>query len=555
MSVSYFKYPDRNGMRSVTGESFFGTLEYRKDNSILLNVPYGTGFSCPPNAEDSSGTPTDIILMELSNGIQIILDYVCWVTQYTAGETYHISAFIRADDLDGNNVYPRTSIIGGATNKTITSLGTPYEDCYFVPGKVVYSANNPTIVGEEATQVSFGVIYVKNVNQLLPTDLFGEHTKYDITNTWSEQLWLPCDNDTLYDNRKNTFTTHGDGSDPTEHGQPGGDTPDPSRPGGGDKPTYGPEDGDAIDFPTLPTTSVLHTGFVNAYAPTSTELIDIANELWANDFINSIQKIMNDPFDAIIGLSLLPFAIPKAGSATKVKIGNFECDSASAKQVTAQWVTISGGSFTLPQNWYNFLDFVATDVCLYLPFVGVIHVDTDDVMGKTIAVQYNIDVLSGSGICCVKCGQSVLYAYPINCSYEIPLTGSNKAALYTGLIQTGISAVTAGIATGPAGAIGAGVSGAAATVASKHSSIQRSGGLSSNSALLGEFNVYLILHRPVQSIPQNMKDFKGYMSNISSKLQQCKGYTEVEYINLAIDGATDKELMEIKQRLSEGVII
>lgn len=553
MSISAFKYPDRFGLKSVTEETFWSALQYRKDNDTYMSVPAGVALSFPPNGTEAEHPYQDLIIYELSNGLKYVLEYSCYVTQYTLGETYHLSAWIRVDDEDGNTVVAKMSVIAGTMNKTVTSLGTPYQDVYFVPGKVRYSTNNPTIVGEEATQVCFGAFYTKNVNQLTPLPLTEENRYALFVNTWYENLWWPCDNDNQYNQRANALVNGGDGSDPTSKGQPK-QKPTPSGPGGGDRPGYGPQDGDPIDFPDLPTTSVLSTGFVSAYTPSASELAGLAGELWGNDFFNSISKILNDPFDAIIGFSLLPFAVPAASSATAIKIGNYTADQ-TAKRVNAQYVAIDGGSFTVPLAWGNFLDFTATKCSIFLPFVGIVSVNIDDVMGQTIAVQYNIDVLTGAGVACVKCGQSVMYTYPVNVAYDVPLTGSNKAAFYTGLIQTGMSALTGAVVGGGAGAAMGAVSGAINTATSKQTDVQRSGGLTSCSGIMGEFNCYLILHRPVQSMPDNFNNYKGYTSNITSLLSAVSGYTEVEYINLAIPGATDTELEEIKRLLKEGVLI
>ena len=168
MGVSAFKYPDRFSLKNVTEEDFFSGLVYRKDNKVLISNPGGVGFSMPPNATSQSDEGTDIVLFEMSNGLAYILNYKCWVTHYTGGEQYHISAFIRVEDEDGTVVVQPVSVMGGSQNYDLTATAVPYEDCYFVPGRVTYSTNNPTIVGEEAVEVCFGYFYVLNVHQLLP---------------------------------------------------------------------------------------------------------------------------------------------------------------------------------------------------------------------------------------------------------------------------------------------------------------------------------------------------------------------------------------------------
>ena len=85
--------------------------------------------------------------------------------------------------------------------------------------------------------------------------------------------------------------------------------------------------------------------------------------------------------------------------------------------------------------------------------------------------------------------------------------------------------------------------------------ISRSGDLSGAVGLLDDFLPYLIIHRPIQSLAENFKSFKGYPSNITATLSSLKGYTEVEYIHLKNIKATDAEIEEIEALLKEGVII
>ena len=109
---------------------------------------------------------------------------------------------------------------------------------------------------------------------------------------------------------------------------------------------------------------------------------------------------------------------------------------------------------------------------------------------------------------------------------------------------------------GALGAVGGAATSAISTATSKQSDIERSGAITSNTGELGEFTPYIVIHRPVQSMPADFKTIKGYQSNITATLSQLTGYTEVDYIHLdGISGATDSELNEIERLLKDGVII
>lgn len=554
MSISALKFRDRLWWYDEYRMKVYSGIRYRRDNEYYISNPYGISFSLEPNATGPSDPTSEILIFKYGNGCKLRLEYRLYVTPYTGGETYNLQyCTAQLYDKDDNKITQATSSFGGSKNYIPTNPIRPYSECMFVPGLVFYGTNNPTIIGEEAESVYFGTFYIKNHAQLLPVPFTGEERYLLYRNTWVEYPFLIADDDAEYAFRLSAWTNNGDGSDPHGEGEGGGeDDPTPSEPGGGDKPTYGPGDGDPVDFPGLPTVSAFTTGLISAYKMSVVQLNSLASELWSNNFFDSISKILNDPFDALIGLSLIPVVI--SGTDSVIKIGNYTSETRGQK-LTAQFMTVQAGSFTVPLAWSNFLDFTQTQISIYLPFVGIKKMDPDDVMGKLVTVQYNIDILTGAAVCFVKCANSVLYSYPCNIGYDIPLTGSNKAALYTGLINIATTSVSGAVVGGAGGAVMGAATGAVSTATSKQSEVDRSGGLSANTGLLAEFNCYVIIHRPTQSLPAQFKDIKGYKSNITKALNLCRGFTKVDTIHLSVPGANAAELTEIESLLKQGVLI
>ena len=553
MSVSAYKFRERMYWLDEYRFKVYGGIQYRESGKTWIENMPGYGFSLTPNASGPDDPITEELLFTYANGVTLRYKYRLYVTQDSVGETWHLNYFYLCLYDKDFNLITEASAGGGNRRYLPTYPIAPWSDCIFSPGHVIYSTNNPTILGEEASSVWFGAIWVRNHTQLLPVP-FAKKENLDLYNaTWESIPFMSTDNDTLYNQRLNLWIQGGDGSDPHGTGEGGdADDPTPSEPGGGDKPTYGPGDGDPVDFPGLPTVSAFTTGLISAYKMSVVQLNSLASELWSNNFFDSISKILNDPFDALIGLSLIPVAI--SGTDSVIKIGNYTSETHGQK-LTAQFMTVQAGSFTVPLAWQNFLDFTQTQISIYLPFVGIKKMDPDDVMGKLVTVQYNIDVLTGAAVCFVKCKDSVLYSYPCNIGYDIPLTGSNKAALYTGLINIATTAVSGAVVGGAGGAVMGAATGAVSTATSKQSEVDRSGGLSANTGLLGEFNCYVIIHRPTQSLPAQFKDIKGYKSNITKALNLCRGFTKVDTIHLSVPGANAAELTEIESLLKQGVLI
>ena len=118
-----------------------------------------------------------------------------------------------------------------------------------------------------------------------------------------------------------------------------------------------------------------------------------------------------------------------------------------------------------------------------------------------------------------------------------------------------MSAIKGASMGGAMGAVGGAATSAIQTATSKQSNIDRSGSITSNTGCLGDFVPYIVIHRPVQSMPAQFKQIKGYQSNITAVLSDCSGYTEVDFIHLENINATDAELNEIVSMLKSGVII
>lgn len=559
MPLSDIKFPNRPAFKSVNEDfSAYAGIRYYK---AQLGLTYNFSNPIPVTLEVNCNSESDPAsewrdVFEYSNGVKLIYAYKLWITQDSmTQETYHLKVFVRYIRVDNTQV-DLTEFTKTITITNGVAYRTPFLNSYFVLGGLIFfTTNNPTVIDESPTggAGTWFLLLTENPVTLNMPSLSGGDLTQAQYGAFIECGMYTGYSDTSYDNSRNTLIAAGDGTDPTVPNTP---TPeyDPTNPGGGDSPIYGPEVSDPIDFPGLPTVGVLSTNLVSAYNPTLQQLQALSSELWNTSFEQSISKILNDPFDGIIGLSMLPFNI-SAGAASNIKIGNYQT-SVSAAKVTGQYAKVSGGSLTIPRAWNNFLDYTQTKVEVFIPFVGIVPVQIDDCMGKPLEIEYNIDLLSGSGVAFLKCGNSVLYALPVNVGYQVPLTGSNRAQLYTGIINIGMSAIVGGMHAGAAGAaIGASAS-AISTATTKQSDVQRSGALSANSGQLGDFTAYAIIHRPVQALPKDFKAFKGYTSNITGNLNTLSGYTEVEYIHLTgIDGATDTELQEIEALLKEGVII
>lgn len=308
-----------------------------------------------------------------------------------------------------------------------------------------------------------------------------------------------------------------------------------------------------IEIPNLPSISAASTGFISLYNPTLNQLNELASYMWSDLFqVDGWKKLFADPMDAILGLSIVPVAVPSGGT-REVKVGNI----GTGKELTiaaSQFVEVDCGSINVNEYWGAYLDYEPyTQAQIFLPYIGTRPISVDEIMGKTVRVVYHVDILTGACCCFVKCGDSVLYTYNGQCSIPIPITGANYASVVNGVISVAAS-VGSLVATGGSSAPTAIPAIASSAVNQMKPQVEKSGSISGSAGVLNMQTPYLILIRPRQALPSKQNEFIGYPSLITAQLTELKGYTEVQSIHLENIPATQEELAEIESILEGGVI-
>lgn len=357
------------------------------------------------------------------------------------------------------------------------------------------------------------------------------------------------------------------------------DPDDPNSNGGHSTPNGGggPSDigGDTNSDDGLPTISALDSGLLTAYNPTVGELQSLGKFLWSDSFdVNSFKKLFNDPFDTLLGLSIVPIK-PTTIASRNIMFGNLD-SGVSAPVVSDQWVSKDMGSVVLNEVWKGALDYSpSTSASIYLPYIGMRQLNINDVMGSTIHLIYKFDVLTGTCIAQLYVNhdhmgnkddgfdwnpdQGLLYEFMGQCSVNIPLASQD----FTNTIRSAISAV--GMVAGASASIATGnpvLGVATATVASANlgmqantPTVERSGHLSSAGSLLGYYRPFLVVTRPHQCKPKRYYSLRGVPSQVyADKLSNCTGFTQITANNnIHVSGAEDSELAEIQNLLVSGV--
>lgn len=291
------------------------------------------------------------------------------------------------------------------------------------------------------------------------------------------------------------------------------------------------------------------------YHPTQAQVDSFGAWLWSSDFIDQILKIFNNPMESVIGLHKV-YATPKDAGTRNIKVGYLDSGVSSA-YISDQYVTVDCGSVRLGEHFGNVFDYDPyTRVMLYLPFIGIVQLNTGDVMRSTIGVKYGVDVLTGACLAMVEVnrdgGGGVMYQYAGNCAVQYPISSGS----YMGIV-TGIASVATGIAGAVAsgGAIAPALMGGAGALMNSHTTVQHSGGFSGNAGAMGGKKPYLIIIRPQTKVAQEYPYLQGYPTNTTVKIGDCSGYVRVRSLHLDTVAATDAEKVEIETILKSGFTI
>lgn len=292
------------------------------------------------------------------------------------------------------------------------------------------------------------------------------------------------------------------------------------------------------------------------YNPTQGELNSFGSWLWSSNFVEQIKKLFADPMQAILGVHKV-FATPHTGGSQSIKCGYLD-SGVSASVVTNQYTEIDCGSASLNEYFGNVFDYDPfTKVSIFLPFIGIVPLNTAEVMRSNISVKYTVDVITGACLAEVKISRdgenAVLYTYAGSAIVSYPVSSGSYVGVIGAAVSTALG-IGSAIATGGASALasaGMVVNG----ISHAKTQVQHSGQFTGASGAMGGKSPYLIVIRPQTRTPSQINFFEGIPSNEYSLVGNCSGFIRVKDVHLSIPRAMNSELQEIENLLKTGVII
>ena len=325
--------------------------------------------------------------------------------------------------------------------------------------------------------------------------------------------------------------------------------------------------------PIIPLPFSSTTGLISVYHPTQSELLSFAQWLWVTWQDATIEKIWNNPFDGVITLFEL-YCTPTDVGRKNIRSGFL--DSGVSSETISRYTSIDCGSIAVPEYYGNYFDYAPYSKChIYLPFIGIVELNVDDIVGHGVNVTYRIDEYNGSCIAMITCAKStmvngvevvynsVIYQFSGNCAVELPLAGGSQASIKAGMLEAaawGLGSVVSGVLTGGSlGSIGAdlaqGAASAVHSVVSAKSSVQHSGSFGSSYGAMGAKIPYLIVTRPKQIQVPDYNSLYGYQAHKMVRVGDCEGYIRCREVHVISPTASDDEKAQIEQLLKMGVYV
>lgn len=354
---------------------------------------------------------------------------------------------------------------------------------------------------------------------------------------------------------------------------------EPDEPGGGES-GEGGGDGehegtyDPIPIPPLPSIAPNSAGFVYMLRMGAATMQIFAQELLNPSWWAAIKAFFADPMDFLCGVMIVPFTPDSAWDVTP-KFGD-NMMSHAFPEVTHQYKIVDCGDLYISKYYDSCFDNNPyTSIKIWLPYIGYRDLDVDEVMGKTVHIEYHCDCMTGDCICFIQSKgegngryvERVIAQFSGNCGVRVPFGSQSFDAAVAASIQllggavgmaAGGVAAPAGLAAGAIGEsqIASSVAGCTmAAVASNKVSTERSGTAGASAGYLSIQYPYILKEVPRQSRPGNYRELEGYPSNIKGPLSNYSGFVAIETINLNGIQATREELNEIDSLLRQGVFI
>ena len=297
------------------------------------------------------------------------------------------------------------------------------------------------------------------------------------------------------------------------------------------------------------------------YRLSKEDLKSFFTDLWSLDFsdiiFNQVTGVYSNLVENVISLRWFPVplqALGEIGTTEGIKLGYTTLKTACTTLQSAAPL-MAGGAFDIKPVYKSYMDYAPyTDIQVFLPFYGMLDLDTNLFMKHLLSVQYTVDIASGLITYYISRDDTIVQQVQAKCGIDIPITLSSMidvaSEISNNVVSKSVSLASATAAGSPIGMVGS-VLGNTSAPHMKYLS-----GISENGALYGNRKVTLFIKHPQYNRPGNYASTVGYPSYGKFKLSSLSGFTVVENPRLSMtDKMSLSEYEEIIEFLQGGIYI
>lgn len=364
----------------------------------------------------------------------------------------------------------------------------------------------------------------------------------------------------------------------------------------------------------------VNTSCIGVYPLDKSQVGDLFSDLWEQSFGEAfVTSFLGNPAQSILSLRWfygLAGKLQEAPTECYVKLGNVALNGTIGQSTItthpalSEFVVLDMGEVDVPEAYNSYLDYAPyTKTQIYIPYYGYADISANDVMGGTVGLKYNINIITGVCMAIVTAktprtgdvAQEIL-TVPCQMSIDIPIDVTQMknflANIATSIANTAVRAgvayaggvaqasVLAGdisrkldeipMSSDPAGLtediIGLNRQATQARIEAGGRAggmvlgdlpngqlipppdVTRSGGMDCESGSLGSLRPYIIVTRPERITPDNIGSYYGQRSCQSVQLGTLSGFVQVAAVLPDSVGAC-KYTGEILSLLQAGVYL
>lgn len=157
-------------------------------------------------------------------------------------------------------------------------------------------------------------------------------------------------------------------------------------------------------------------GAINVYLVTLDELAEFSGKRFFKETETGTQNYENIDLGAYVNRIRRVYTNIGASSADVIRCGNYNT-GVSCQQPAQDKITLDFGTVVVPAHNEDNTDY-ESEIQIFLPFAGFVNLNTD-YAGKTIGLQYVINVVTGNGVALLSCNGIVFQVEEIEPSSEI----------------------------------------------------------------------------------------------------------------------------------------